>query len=418
MASDDNSRGGRSQMTVLPNGLRVLTERIGHVDSVSLGVWMAVGSGDEQPGSEGITHFAEHMLFKGTDTRSAAELGEAIDDVGGHVNGFTEREWVCLYARTVADQMQEGLELLLDLLAHSVCPPEEIARERDVVLQEIRHLEDMPEGWVHELLPETAWPSHALGRPVTGTAESVGSIGRDSLLGHLSRLRAAGRIIVTAAGRLEHERIVEVAAGAAEELSPGDARPESGHPVFRPQRSLVTRPASQVHFCLGTPGCARADDSRHALAVLDTVLGGGSSSRLFREIREKRGLAYNIGSYLQSYRDAGLFVIDGSTTKDSFQLVLDLILQEVERLRGEGPSEHELRRAKTQLRTAMALAAESTSFRGQHLAGCEMYWGRVVPFEEIIAGVEAVTAEDVVELGRLAFTEERRALVAVGPFDE
>ena len=417
MARESDERAGRVEKTVLSNGLRVLTERLDYVDSASFGLWVTAGSVDETEDRAGITHFLEHMLFKGTADRSAIELGEAIDDLGGQVNGFTEREFVQLHARIVSEQIPAALNLLFEMLLDSTCPEEEIAREQDVVLQEIQHLEDTPEGWMHDLLPQTAWAGHALGRPVMGTRESVSGLARDQLLDRLAALSVADRLIVTAAGRLEHEDVVNLVVRACGELKPGEPRAMAEPPTFHAERRLISHPAGQVHFCLATPGCSRRDESRHAFMVLDTILGGGASSRLFQEIRERRGLAYSIGSYLQSHSGAGLFVIDAGTAEENFQLVLDLIEREVARLREHGPLEAELARAKTQLKVSLALAAESTGFRMQHLAGSEIYWGRVLSLDEIVAGVERVTAEDVAELARLSFTEERRALVAIGPFD-
>ena len=406
------------QKTVLPNGLRLLTERLDHVASASLGLWIASGSSDEPPGSEGITHFLEHMLFKGTHSRSTLQIAEAIDDIGGNVNGFTDREAMYLYARTTGEQAETALELLFDLLLRSVCSQEDVEREQGVVLQEIGHLEDTPEGWIHELLPQTVWHGHALGRTLLGDRERVRGITRDALLAHLARLLAADRLIVAAAGQVDHERIVELATRHFQALKSEAHRDDQGPPSFHLQRRLLTRPGAQVHFCLAGPGCALTDDRRHAFAMLDAILGGANSSRLFQEIRERRGLAYSIGSYLQSYRQAGLFVIDGSCAPESFPLVLDLIRQELDQVRQQGPSEAELQRAKIQLKVGLALAAESTSFRMQHLAVSEIYWGRVLPFDEIIAGVERVTAEDVHGLATSVLKDDLQALVAIGPFDE
>lgn len=416
-SAEGRRRGMQAQKTVLANGLRVLTERLDHVDSVSLGVWVTTGSKDEPRGSEGLTHLLEHMLFKGTETRSTRQIAEAIDDVGGHVNGFTDRECVYLFARTIGERTETALGLLFDLLLQSVFAEDDLRREKQVVVQEIGHAEDSPEGWVHELLPQVAWPDHGLGRPLMGSRESVAAFSRDSLLGHREELCAADHLVVAAAGAVEHDRVVELASRLGGELNPGRPRAEEAPPVFHSERRLISRASAQVHFCLATPGCARRDEARHALAVLDTILGGGSSSRLFQEIRENRGLAYGIGSYLQSYRDAGLLIIDGGTGPENFELVLELIAREVDRLRAEGPSPGELERAKTQLKVAVALAAESTSFRMQHLAASEIVWGRVLPFDEIIAGLERVTAEDVHELAAAAFAEGRQALVAIGPLD-
>ncbi len=410
--------GPHARKTVLPNGIRVLTEHLDHVDSVSLGLWCVAGSRNDPPNLEGITHFLEHMLFKGTTTRSTLQIAEAIDDIGGHVNGVTDREELCLYARTASEQTEAAIELLFDLLLDSVCAEEEVARERDVVLQEIGHMSDAAEDWMHELVPQTTWPGHPLGRPLMGTRETIGAIGCDSLRRYLEEeLQCPERLVVAAAGRIDHDQIVALTQRFAGDLEPSKIALEQPLPDFRAQCCYLPQPGSQVHFCWVAPGISRTDEARHAFAVLDTLLGGGSSSRLFQEIREKRGLAYEIGSYLQAYRDTGLFIIAAGTAPDNFELVLDLIGQEVRRLRQEGPTEEELARAKMQLRVALALATESTGFRMSHIANSEIYHGRIIPFDEIVAGVENVTAEDVHALAQGTFEEGKQALVAIGPFD-
>ena len=396
--------------------MRVLTERLDHVSSVSLGLWLATGLKDEPPGQEGINHFLEHMVFKGTHTRSTLEIAEASDDIGGQVNGFTEREFMYLLARTIGEQVDAALELLFDLFINSVCPEEDVSRELEVVLQEIRHVEDTPEEWVHDLLLETAWPNHPLGRQLMGSPKTVRGIGREALLAHLATLRWADRVVVAAAGQVDHDHVVDLASRLAGDLVPGPPTTADGMPKFTAECLRIPRPTSQVHFCLGTPGCSRRDRDHSAFGMLDTILGGGASSRLFQEIRENRGLAYSIGSYLQSYRSTGLFAIDAGTGPKDFEFVVDLIGREIARLQRDGPLPAELERARTQLKVAIALAAESTSFRMQHLAVSEIYWGRVLPFDEIVAGIGAVTAEDVYRVAGRAFTPDRQALVAIGPF--
>jgi predicted Zn-dependent peptidase len=407
----------QARKTVLPNGLRVVTETLDHVDSVSLGLWVDSGTPEEPEGRGGISHLIEHMLFKGTRTRSARQLAELIDDIGGNVNGLTDREFVYVYARTSADHADAGLDLILDLFLNSVCTEEDLAREKEVVLQEIGLVEDTPEDWVHDLLLACAWPHHPLGRPVMGTAESVSGTDCDALLAHLGRMRSGPGLIVSAAGRLDHDHVVQMVARLTEGLTSHPAAPSPEPPEFHPGERFVSRPTNQVHLCLATPSCSRTDPRRHAYAVLDTLLGGGTSSRLFQEIREDRGLAYHIGSYLQLYRGAGVLAVDAGTSPENYPEVLELIAQEVERLRVEGPLPAEVERAKTQIRVALALAAESTSFRMQHLAASELLWGRLLPLQEVIAGVTAVTTEDVHALAQGLFTAGRRALVAVGPFE-
>lgn len=406
-----------ARKTVLPNGLRVISEALGHVDSISLGLWVDSGTSEEPEGRAGITHLVEHMLFKGTRARSARQLAELIDEIGGNVNGVTDREFVHVYARTSADHADAGLDLMLDLFLNSRCAREDLAREKEVVIQEIGLVEDTPEDWVHDLLLAQAWPHHPLGRPVMGSADSVAGIDRRALLGHLRRLRAGNGLIVSAAGRLDHDRLVEAVARLTEEAAGRPPAPRPGPPAFHAGERLISRRTNQVHLCLATPACSRTDPRRHAYAVLDALLGGGTSSRLFQEIREDRGLAYHIGSYLQLYRDAGVLAVDAGTSPEHYPLVVALIAQEAERLRAEGPRPAEVARAKTQIRVALALAAESTTFRMQHLAASELLWGRVLSLREVIAGVSAVTTEDVHALAQGLFTDGRRALVAIGPFD-
>ena len=405
-----------AERAVLPNGLRIITERLEHVGSVSLGLWLDVGLRDESPGCEGINHFLEHMVFKGTRSRSALQIAEAADSIGGQVNGYTDHEVMYLYARTVAEQVEAALDLLFDLLLNPACAADDIAREKEVVLQEIRHVEDAPEDWVHDLLLATAWPGHPLGRSVMGSREAVMALDRGHLLDHLAAVQSPGRIVVTAAGRLDHARIVDVVASLAGPLPPGRPPRPDVAPVLHAGSVRVRRSTGQVHFCLGTPGCGHRAPEQYVFAVLDLILGGGASSRLFQEIRENRGLAYHIGSYLQSFRSAGLFAVDAGAAPEEFDLVVDLIGREVARLRAEGPSPQELERARVQLQVALSLAAESSSFRMQHLALCELHWGRVLPFDEIIAGINAVSAEDVFGLAGRVFAPDGQALVAIGPF--
>ena len=417
MTRNDYASGPFAQKTTLANGVRVLTEHLEHVDSVSLGLWIASGIADDPVGCEGITHLIEHMLFKGTRTRPSRVIAEGIDDVGGNVNGLTDREFMYLYARTVRDHVEIALDLLLDLFLHSTASADDLRREKEVVQQEIHLVEDTPEDWVHDLLLETAWPGHPLGKPVLGRSASVKGIGRRALLAHLGRLRAGGNLLVSAAGRVDHDRMVEAVARLTAGVTPGAPRPQLSAPEFRSERVLISRPTNQVHLCLATPACRQTDPERHAYAVLDTILGGGTSSRLFHEIRETRGLAYSIGSYLQLFQSAGLFTVDAGTSPENFDLVLDLIGEEIARLQADGPTAAEVERAKTQVRVAVALAAESTSFRMQHLAISELFWGRTLSFDEIIAGVAAVNAEDVHSTARQVFAPERTTLVAIGPFD-
>ena len=417
MAVTGCASGPHARKSTLTNGVRVITESLGHVDSVSLGLWVTSGSAGDPSGRQGMTHLIEHMLFKGTRTRPSRRIAETIDEIGGNVNGVTDREFMYLYARTTSLHAETALSLMVDLFLNSTCAADDLRREQKIVRQEIHLVEDTPEDWVHDLLLETTWPEHPLGRPVIGKAASVKGIGCKALRAYLGQLRAGGNLLITAAGRLEHDRVVEAVARLTAEVQPGSPMPSVSAPQFRADRILIGRPTNQVQLCLATPACHQTAPARHAYGLLDAILGGGTSSRLFHEIRETRGLAYHIGSYLQLFRTGGILTVEAGTSPEHFQLVLDVIGEEIARLHEHGPSAAELERAKTQTEVAVALAAESTSFRMQHLAISELFWGRTMGFDEILAGVAAVSAEDVHSIARKVFAPEQTTLVAIGPFD-
>jgi len=410
--------GPHANRTVLANGVRVVTERLEHVDSVSLGISSLTGSRSDPPGNDGITHFLEHMLFKGTASHTARQIAEASDDIGGNVNGVTDREELHLWARTAADHTEVALELLFDLLLNSQCAEADVSREREVVTQEIANVRDVPEDWMQEMVPPTVWAGHPLGRPLMGTLETVGGIGPESLRKFLTEeIHGADRLLVVAAGRADHDQVVNLTERFLGQLRPGRQRLAGPPPVFRAGRLLIPQEGHQVHFCRVSPAIPRTHETRHTFAVLDTLLGGGSSSRLFQEIRENRGLAYDVGSYMQAYRDAGLYIVTGGAAPEKFRLVLDLVEQEIGRLRSDGPTAEELSRAKVQIEVGLALATESTGYRMHHLTSSEIYWGRVLSFEEINAGVERVTVEDVHELSQTALSPDGCAVLAIGPVE-
>ena len=413
-----NTEAPRHEKTVLPNGLRVLSECLPHLDSVSLGVWVEAGIEEEPPGLEGVTHFVEHMLFKGTKGRSTLQIAQAIDDIGGNVNGYTDKECLYLYAKTVEEHFESALALLFDLLTNCTLPAEDIARERGVVLQEIQRIEDSPEESVHEQFLGAVWPDHPLGRPVMGSSESVRRFERAAVIEHVAQLRGANRIVVSAAGQVQHARLVDLAQRLSAGLRRVPTGPPAAAPDFHSGRRLLPRAGEQVHLCLGVPACSCTAEERHAFALLDLIIGGGTSSRLFQEVRENRGLAYHIGSYLQCHRLTGTLVIDAGTSPDNFEALLEVVNAELDELCANGPSPAELVRAKTQMKVAVALAAEGSSYRMQHLALSELYWGRHVSLAEIVEGMEAVTAEQVHAVAQSVLAPEKRMLVAIGPLAE
>lgn len=404
--------------TVLPNGARICTQRVPSAESVSLGLWIAVGSKHESPGWHGASHFLEHMLFKGTDSRTARDVAQAIDRVGGQLNGFTEREFTCFYAWMRGAHIELGADLLCDMLTHPRFDPVELERERQVVLEEIAHEQDVPEDWVHELFAQTIWRGHPLGHPLIGDAGSVARFTPDRLREYMAQTYTAGNVIAAAAGQVNHQGFADLVAPALGELSAGAngaAEPELPPP---PAEVAVHRPTEQVHFCLGVRGCSQTDDRRYAQALLDSAIGGGPSSRLFQEIRENRGLVYHIGSDSLAYRRSGTLAISAGTTPERFGLVLDLVRSEIDRARSGGLEEDEITRAKEQAKGTIALALENTSYRMRRLALCEIYWDRFLPFSEIVARIDATTTDQVNAMARELLAPDGFVLTTVGPLSD
>ncbi len=405
------------QRTVLPNGLVVLTEPMDHVRTASLGVWIAAGSRYEDPARMGVSHFIEHALFKGTATRSALQIAEAMDAIGGHLNAFTEKEHTCYYLRVLSDHLDAGVEVLADMLLHPALEPEALERERQVILEEINMYEDAPDELVHDLFASTLWPGHPLGWPISGSQESVGALRREDLQAFIGARYRPDATLVAAAGRLEHDQIValvERALGAwAGRLVAAPAAP----PAPRRAAAFRSKEIEQVHLCLGVPGLPQAHGDRYVLAVLDTTLGGGMSSRLFQEIREERGLAYSITSYHTGYRDVGAFVVYAGTGPQTSREVVRLTLAELARAR-ESLTADEVARAKESLKGSLMLDLETPGSRMSKLARSEQYFGRQITLDEIIADVDAVRTEDARRLAAQLFDPARMTLVAIGPFDQ
>ncbi len=402
----------------LPNGMVVLTERIPHVRSVAVGWWVRVGSREEPASRAGISHCIEHMLFKGTARRSAEEIAKAIDAVGGTLDAFTSRESTCFYAKVLGEHLPLAVDLITDLVLHARLDPQDIERERQVILQEIKMVEDDPGDLVHDLLAAALWGDHPLGRPVLGTRETLGEIGAAEIRAHLRDFYQPDRVIVAAAGDVEHGRLVDLLADATRGWD-GRALPsEPSTPAGRAAVVRDGRDSAQVHLCLGVEGLQYAHRDRYAIYLLNAILGSSMSSRLFQEVREKRGLAYSIYSYQQSYRDTGLLVVYAGTAPESYRQVLDLIQRECGRLRGGPPDPDEFRRAKEQLKGNLLLGLESTNNRMTRLAKMELYFGRTFDLDEIIRGIEAVTPESFQDLAHRLFGRDAYALTTIGPVPE
>jgi len=410
MAPDSSVR-----KTVLDNGLRILSEAVSYVDSVSVGVWVGTGSRDEDTSRRGISHFLEHMLFKGTERRSARQIADEMDMIGGHLNAFTDKEYTCYYAKVLSEHLAVAMDLLSDMVLHSLLDPEEIEREKNVVLEEIKRHEDTPDDLVHDLFSETLWSGHPLGWGVVGARSSVRKMNAQVLREYMASHYTPDRIVVSAAGNLDHDELVDYVAKEFGSLQ-GKSQPASVKKIRASRKSRArSKQIEQVHFCIGTPAYSQHDERKYTLAVIDSILGGGMSSRLFQEIRENRGLVYAIGSYSASYRDAGLFAIYGGTSLENLEEVLGLVKAECENIRKNNITDVEIERGKNQIRGALVLGQESMSNRMSRLAKSEIYFGRVVPLQEIIGKIMSVTRESISQVAEELFGEPGYAFAAVGP---
>lgn len=401
--------------TVLPGGLRVVTEELSHVRSASLGFWIGVGSRDEDEATSGISHFVEHLVFKGTPTRSAREIAEAIDAVGGHINAFTSKECTCYYARVLDERFSVALELLADMTLHPRLDAADIEKEKGVITEEIMMYEDDPEELVHETFSNILWPDHPLGRAVQGDAPRVQSFSREQIISHYQRFYVPKNIVMAVAGNLPHERVVEEVERLFAERRGPNGSVSLSSPVATSGTAYREKDIEQVHLCLGSVGIPLGDKRYYALQLLSNVLGGGTSSRLFQEVREERGLAYSVYSFHNAYRDAGQAGIYLASSLSSAPAALGQARAEIERLKVDAISPEELERNRDQIKASILLGIESTTNRMTHMGKSELLLGRILEPEEIIRRIEAVTTEDVRRMAREIWGADSTTLAAVGP---
>ena len=404
-----------AKVTTLPSGLRVVSEEMSGVETASIGVWADVGARDERPEINGVSHLLEHMAFKGTERRTAQGIAEEIEAVGGHLNAYTSREQTAYYAKVMKEDVPLAIDLLADILQHSVFDPEELKREQQVVVQEIAQAHDTPDDIIFDYFQEVAFPDQPMGRTILGPAEKVEAYDRRVLADYMGEHYAASRLIVVGAGRLEHERLVDLAARAFDALpkavahSRSPARYDGGE--MRRERDI-----EQLHLILGFDGIPFADASFTTLQLFSTLLGGGMSSRLFQEVREKRGLAYAVFAFASSYIDGGTFGVYAGTSPDDAEELVPVMADEMMKT-CEAITEAELARARAQLKSSLLMSLESTSSRIERLGRHMLIYGRPLDIAEIVAQVEAVTTDDVVRLARRLFKESRLSLAALGPID-
>lgn len=403
---------------VLPNGLTILSEHMPNVRSVSVGIWLTTGSRQEKPERNGITHFIEHMVFKGTQTRTAEDIARSVDSIGGHLDAFTAKECVSFNAVVLDEHLPLVFDVLSDLVLHPLFKPEDIVRERSVVLEEIKAEEDNPDYLLHEIFSQRFWKGHPLGKPILGTKRTVGSLEKNVIEAQFHASYRPNDMIIAAAGNIRHTRLQELAEERFHHLKKQNHQSPDPAPLTHAHLTLRNKPSlEQVHLCLGVPSYPVHHERRYACYVLNALLGGGMSSRLFQNIREKQGLAYSVFSDLSPYRDTGCLFVYAGTSPNSACRVVTSIMQEFRNLKEIPVGAEELRRAKDHLKGSMMLGLESSSSRMSNLVRQEMYFGKFFTLSAMIARIEAVTAEEIAEITREFFRSDRISLTVLGRLD-
>lgn len=400
---------------VFDNGLCLLTESMPAVRSVSLGAWLTRGSRHEDPAHSGIAHFVEHMLFKGTTSRTAEGIAQEIDSIGGHLDAFTAKECASYYVKVLDEHLPRAVDVLSDLLLNPAFAGEDICREQNVVVEEIKMVEDTPDDLVYEIFTASFWQNHQLGQPILGTAESVRAFDADALRTYFSDAYTAQNLVIAAAGNIDHAAIGELVGDAFSALPVSSQSIPVSAPEVDIQLEIREKDLEQAHLCLGTAGYEHTHPDRHASYILNAVLGGSMSSRLFQKIREKRGLAYAVSSSLTSYHDVGNLTVYAGCDGGAVRQVIDLVVDEMQTLKRHPLPTVELQRAKDHLRGSFVLGLESTTSRMSQLARSEMYFGRQIDVTETLNAIELVTQEDVQRVACDLFQEGALAGTVVGP---
>lgn len=404
--------------TTLPNGLRILTETMPAVRSASIGIWADVGSSVERHEQRGISHLVEHMLFKGTQRRSARDIAETMDGVGGNLNAFTDKEATCYYAKVIDRHVPLALDVLADMFLHSKFDPAELAKEQKVVLEEIKMYEDSPDELIHDLFLQTMWSGSNLGEPTIGFVDTVKRVTSADLRTHMANHYAPNSIVVAAAGNVDHDRFCELVAECFRDFHGSCTIGAPDVPKTTPGTLVRYKDSEQAYVVVGSAGLSVRDERRFALSVLDTILGGGMSSRLFQELREKQGLVYSVYSFQAGYREAGLFGTYAGTSPENVQACIDAIARELALIRDVRVSADELSLAKEHIKGSLTLSLESTSGRMIRLGRNEFALGRQITPEEIEERVDAVKAGDINDIAQEIFHADKLGLCIIGPLDE
>lgn len=401
--------------TTLKNGVRVVTQRVDHMHTVTTGIWVANGTRHESPEHNGVAHFIEHMLFKGTERRTARQITREIDSMGGILNAFTGHEYVCYYAKVLAKFLPRAADLLADIFLHSTFPPDEIERERKVILQEIKMRDDSPEEFIHDRFHQNYWQGQLLGMPVLGTLDTIGCLQREAIISHKESRYRPQDIIIAAAGNVQHDVLVSIVEPVFSTIT-SSWKPEQAD--YKQQKSkelhLTERDMEQTLVCLGTLGFRHDHPDRYALFLLTTILGGGMSSRLFEEIREKKGLAYSVYSYIIAHADAGSLVVYAGTEKNHCREVIDIALGEMKKLVSEEVPQDELDAAREQLKGKTLMSLESSDSLMTRLAKNEIYLQKQQTIEDVLANYDAVSSQDLRRLSEALFRSEYLHLEVMG----
>lgn len=403
----------------LDNGVRIVTEKIPGVRSVAIGIWVGAGSRHENDKISGISHFIEHLMFKGTEKRSAADIAEKLDSVGGQLNAFTTKEFTCYYAKVIDEHFDLALDVLSDMFFNSSFKDTAIEKERGVIEEEIRMYEDTPDELIHDLFVQTVWPKHTLGRPILGTIESLEKITRNDILKYIQEQYTTDRLVIALAGNIDHQLVYEKVANYFNQMKTTSVQREILPPEIVEQNiNNVKKDTGQIQICLGTKGISQIDKRLYMVHILNNILGGGLSSRLVQSIREQRGLAYSVYTYHSAFSDTGLFTFYAGTSPSKYDEVVDVLMQEIGKIVKDGITEKELNKTKDQIKGSMLLGLESVSSRMSRNGRNELCLNRIVSVEELIKRVSAVTLDDVNNIAKTLFQEQPFSLSTIGPLEE
>ena len=404
--------------STLDNGLRIVSESIPYMSSVSLGIFVGTGSRSELPPEQGVSHFIEHLMFKGTQKRSARDIAEMVDDVGGQLNAATDRENTCYYIKVLPEHLGLGMDILSDMLLHSKFAESDVEKERQVVLEEISLYEDSPDELIHDLHMNSLWPGHALGRNILGTRDTIGGMSRQTIVDYTMRHYVPDNVVIAAAGNLTHEQLVEQVRLYWDDVKGAYPRLTDSAPVFATGRLLQEKDIEQIHICLGTPGVAHDSPEFYSSHVLNTILGGGVSSRLFQSIREEKGLAYSVCSYPSSFRDAGLLTIYTGVSPDNSLEVMEIIYSIIGDIQANGVRADEMQRAKEQLKAGLMFSLESSSSRMSRLGRAEISAREYLSPEKLAAKVDGVSLQQLFELSQPLYRRDSTCFTALGPISK